>query len=106
MTPEQRAMQDKREALREIEERASAEPPRSLRLDGPVGCLAILAGAAAGVVAGAYIGSAWAPAPDPTTMLDLSGLDGAVVGAIVGLFVGPIVAVVLAYLLWSRLRHG
>jgi hypothetical protein len=39
MTPEQQAIQDKREALREIEERASASHGARLRLDGSIGAL-------------------------------------------------------------------
>jgi hypothetical protein len=73
MTPEQQAMQDKREALREIEERASPEPPPRPRFGWAIGCLAAIVGAVAGVVAGWHIGSTFAPPPDPNAMIDLSG---------------------------------
>jgi hypothetical protein len=67
-------------------------------------------GAVTGLFIGGYIGSTFAPPPDPNS-LDLSGAADFVYGAVIGLVVGPIVVVLVTWygsrlLRWDRRRRG
>lgn len=55
-----------------------------------LGIFAQIVGGAAGVFIGGWIGSAVAPKPDPTAVLDFSGLDYVMYGGFIGFIVGAV----------------
>jgi hypothetical protein len=131
MTPEEQAIQDKREALAEQEaraERAKRNKAKTLRAHEPelifdpavgrfvaprrpvtaesrdraLGWLAIVLTPFVGGAAGMWIGGAVGPQPDPNAVADLNGLGWVFAGGVIGFAAGILLGLIVSWLIWPR----
>jgi hypothetical protein len=104
VTPEERAIADKREAVRNAEDKAEWDQKHKATPDegvgGALGCLGAVLMPFIGLFAGAWVGDSLGPQPDPNATADLSGLDWLAYGAIIGFFAG----VLVGWTVWSFTR--
>jgi hypothetical protein len=101
LTPEEQAIRDKAEALRAAERERPVHPSEggAERWLRTLGCLGAVLLPVVGVIVGLGIAAATAPKPDPSAMLDFSGIDRAFYGGVIGFFSGLVVGLVAAWLL-------
>lgn len=93
MTPEEEAIQEKREALRKAErDKAKKATSRDEGVGSALGCLVALLMPFVGLAIGLQIGNSIGP-QDPNAIADLNGVGTLVLAGIIGFFVGLLVAI-------------